>query len=154
MLDESNQNLTEAINLYGQVVSQASEQRALAARAQFRIGVLYARLGRKVEAQRAFQTVANQYADQTDVAERARAKVPAAAKANPNARTKSAKENTALTVRQVWAGRYVDTSTALSPDGRFLSFVDWDTGDSRHHAHWRHSTVDAGGISARRATDR
>jgi hypothetical protein len=32
MLDESNQNLTEAIKLYRQVVTQAKDQRALAAR--------------------------------------------------------------------------------------------------------------------------
>src|SRR2546429_7934800 len=75
MLDESNQNLTEAIKLYGQVVSQANEQRPLAARAQFRIGILYERLGRKAEAQRAFQTVVNQYADQSDSVRRAQAKI-------------------------------------------------------------------------------
>src|SRR5438132_7980970 len=57
MLDESNQNLAEAIKLYGQVVSQANEQRALAARAQLRIGMLYERLGRKADAQRAFQKI-------------------------------------------------------------------------------------------------
>src|SRR5437667_12730108 len=60
MLDESNQNLSEAIKLYGQVVSQSNEQRALAARAQYRIGVLYERLGRKAEAQRAYQAVGRQ----------------------------------------------------------------------------------------------
>src|SRR5712691_1657195 len=67
MLDESNQNLSEAIKLYGQVVSQANEQRALAARAQLRIGILYERLGRKAEAQKAFQSVVAQYSDQTDI---------------------------------------------------------------------------------------
>src|SRR3989442_15620122 len=60
MLDESNQNLGEAIKLYSQVVSQANEQRALAARAQLRIGILYERLGRKAEAQKAFQSVVAQ----------------------------------------------------------------------------------------------
>src|SRR5947208_6309622 len=109
MLDESNQNLTEAIKLYGQVVSQANEQRALAARAQFRIGILYERLGRKAEAQRAFQVLVNQYADQSDLAQRARAKLPAAAKTNVSARKKTAtNETTALAVRQIWAGPTVD----------------------------------------------
>jgi Tol biopolymer transport system component len=34
-----------------------------------------------------------------------------------------------LTLRQVWAGADVDTSGRVSPDGRYLSFIDWDTGD-------------------------
>src|SRR5262245_7295526 len=63
MLDESNQNLPEAIKLYSQVVKQSQEQRTLAARAQLRVGLLYERLGRKAEAQRAFQVVVSQYAD-------------------------------------------------------------------------------------------
>ena len=110
MLDESNQNLSEAIKLYGEVVNHASGERVLAARAQFRIGILYERLGRKAEALRAFQVVANQYSDQSDLAQRARAKLPAsAAKTNLNAKKKLAtSEGTALTVRQVWAGPSVD----------------------------------------------
>ncbi|HEX4951183.1 MAG TPA: tetratricopeptide repeat protein, partial [Blastocatellia bacterium] len=75
MLDESNQNLPEAIKLYSQVVKQAQEQRALAARAQLRVGLLYERLGRKAEAQRAFQAVVSQYADQTEVARQAQGKI-------------------------------------------------------------------------------
>lgn len=73
LLDESNQNLTEAIRLYNQVITQAKDQRALAARSQYRIGLLYNRLGRKAEAQRAFRTLVSQYPDQTDVARRAQA---------------------------------------------------------------------------------
>jgi Tol biopolymer transport system component len=128
MLDESNQNLTEAIKLYGQVVKQAQEQRALAARAQLRVGLLYERLGRKAEAQRAFQLVVSQYADQADVVRQAQAKLPTSvhAKSNTNATSKAA---TGPTVRQVWVGPDADGMGQPSPDGRFLSFVDWDTGD-------------------------
>lgn len=133
MLDESNQNLSEAIKLYGQVVSQANEQRALAARAQYRIGVLYERLGRKAEAQRAYQTVVSHYADQSEVAERARAKLPASAVKNEKGRMKpasgSSPTGTGVTVRQVWAGLNVDYFGAPSADGRFLTITDWTTGD-------------------------
>ena len=108
MLDESNQNLSEAIKLYSQVVSQANDQRALAARAQYRIGVLYERLGRKAEAQRAFQMVVNQYGDQTEVAQRARAKIPAPAvnaaiksKSRITAAGVSDKSATGLMIRRV-----------------------------------------------------
>ncbi len=34
-----------------------------------------------------------------------------------------------IVTRQVWAGPEVDTMGAPSPDGRLLSFVDWNTGD-------------------------
>src|ERR1039457_2087364 len=54
MLANQNQNLSEAIRLFGQVVSLAGSQRVLAAQAQFQQGLLYERLGRKVEAPRAF----------------------------------------------------------------------------------------------------
>src|SRR5438309_1899640 len=133
MLDESNQNLSEAIKLYGQVVGQSNEQRALAARAQFRIGILYERLGRKAEARRAFQTVVNQYADQTELMQRARAKIPASAAKNGKAQARSIAANSALAgapqVRQVWAGLGADVEGKVSSDGRYLSFVDWSTGD-------------------------
>lgn len=79
LLDESNQNLAEAIRLYREVISQAKEQRALAAGAQYRIGVLNERLGRKAQAQRAFRGVVTHYPEQTDLARRAREKIPAAA---------------------------------------------------------------------------
>ncbi|MEW6208224.1 MAG: tetratricopeptide repeat protein [Acidobacteriota bacterium] len=78
LLDESNQNLTEAIRLYNQVIAQAKDQRALAARSQYRIGLLYNRLGRRAEAQRAFRTVVSQYPDQADVARRAQALIAGA----------------------------------------------------------------------------
>ena len=133
MLDESNQNLAEAIKLYGQVVSQANEQRALAARAQFRIGILYERLGRKADAQRAFQTVVNQYADQTELVHRARAKLPASAAKNGKGQVRSIAANSPLAgatvVRQAWAGLGADIEGKVSADGRFLSFTDWSTGD-------------------------
>jgi Tol biopolymer transport system component len=40
-----------------------------------------------------------------------------------------AADRSGITLRQVWAGPGVDTMGGLSPDGRYLSFVDWDTCD-------------------------
>ncbi len=34
-----------------------------------------------------------------------------------------------LAVRQIWSGQGVDASGSPSPDGRHLTFTDWDTGD-------------------------
>ena len=56
ILEESNQNLPEAIRLYTQAAAQAKTDRALAATAHFRIGACYEKLGnaeaRKADAQR------------------------------------------------------------------------------------------------------
>lgn len=127
MLDESNQNLSEAIKLYSQVISQADQQRALASRAQYRIGVLYDRMGRKVEAQRAFQTVVRQYSDQPE-ATRARAKLPASAVKNDKERPKSLAAGGPMS-RQLWSGNDVDSTGSPDASGNYLSFTDWSTGD-------------------------
>jgi YVTN family beta-propeller protein len=77
MLDESNQNLTEAIRLYKLVITQAKGQRALVASAQYRLGVLYERLGQKADAHGAFKAIVSQYPDQTEVARHARVRLSA-----------------------------------------------------------------------------
>src|SRR5438045_530979 len=110
MLEEKNQNLAEAIRLFAQVVSHAAVERALAARAQFEQGVLYERLGKKAEAQRAYRAVLRDFADQSRLVALARLKVPAGTSV------------TGVAVRQVWTGDDVDTLGRPSPDGRYLSF--------------------------------
>src|SRR5205807_5915228 len=66
-LAEQNQNLSEAIRLFGQVVTFAHSQRALAAQARYQQGVLYERLGNKIQAQRAYRAVAREFSDQKPV---------------------------------------------------------------------------------------
>jgi len=43
--------------------------------------------------------------------------------------TNIAAQTQGITTRQVWTGSDVDTTGAISPDGRLLTFVDWTTGD-------------------------
>ena len=57
-------DVEEAIRLYQRIVSEFAGNRALAAKAQLRVGLLYHRLGRKAEAQKAFRAVVSQYSDQ------------------------------------------------------------------------------------------
>jgi hypothetical protein len=120
MLDESNQELTEAIALYRQVATLSTDQRSLAAEAQLSVGLLYERLGLIAEAQQAYIAVLDEYAGQTEVARQAQVRMLVT--------REQAEEESGNVVRQVWAGPGVDTYGGLSPDGRFLSFVDWDTG--------------------------
>jgi DNA-binding beta-propeller fold protein YncE len=100
MLDDSSRNLMKAIRLYSQFISLEKNNRALVAEAQYRIGVLYNRIGRKQDAQRAFKTVVTQYPDQTPIAERARSRLI------PNGR-----EKPALEIKR----------TGRSPDERILA---------------------------------
>ena len=94
MLEESNQNLSQAITLYTQAAAQAAEkgQRDLAATAQLRVGLLHERLGHKEDAQRALRVVVSQYADQPDVVRQAQARLA----------TTDAAASSALAVRRLW----------------------------------------------------
>ncbi|HEY7545967.1 MAG TPA: tetratricopeptide repeat protein [Blastocatellia bacterium] len=102
LLDESNQNPTEAIRLYSQFISVAKDDRARAAKAQYRIGVLYNRIGKTREAQRAFKSVVTQYPDQPEIVRHARPKIVA----DPNRQSENRIE--------------IDRE-GPSPDGRFLA---------------------------------
>ncbi len=68
-------DVEEALRLYQRIVKEFSGNHALAAKAELRMGLLYDRLGRKADAQRSYQAVVNQYADQTNEARQARAKI-------------------------------------------------------------------------------
>ena len=68
-------DVEEALRLYQRIVKEFGGNHALAAKAQLRMGLLYDRLGRKADAQRAYQAVVNQYADQTNEARQARAEL-------------------------------------------------------------------------------
>src|SRR6266571_5778364 len=83
-------DVEEALRLYQRIVKEFGGNHSLAAKAELRMGLLYDRLGRKADAQRAYQAVVNQYADQTNEARQARAKivVVAAPRRNINANAK------------------------------------------------------------------
>lgn len=124
MLDEGNQSLTEAIALYRRVTTLATDERTLAAEAQLRVGVLYERLGR-AEAHKAYERVLRDYADQQEQVTAARTRLAALtrAAAGPD-------EPKGLTVRRVtpirdWGS--LDFMGEVSPDGRYISYVNWST---------------------------
>ena len=122
-------NLREAIELYQQIVRGHGGNRPLAAKAQYRTGLLYDRMGRRAEAQRAYQAVVSQYADQADVARQAQAKVTASATPAKGTAVSAVNRGQGLTVRQVWADPNAVSTGTSSPDGQYLSYVDWSTGD-------------------------
>jgi Tol biopolymer transport system component len=71
--------------------------------------------------------VIRQFAEQQQIVAEARARLLVLSPTAEN--VAASKAASGPTVRQVWAGPDADGMGQPSPDGRFLSFVDWDTGD-------------------------
>ena len=74
--EETVGNLDEAIKLYEQVVADGKAARSAAAQAQYRLGLCYEKQGKAEEAKKAFQTVVDDYAGETDVAAQAAKHLP------------------------------------------------------------------------------
>ena len=118
--EEVEGRLQNAIALYQKVLKAPGVTRAQAGRAQFRIGACYERLGLG-EARKAYEAVVTNYADQADLAAEAKARL--AALAEPPSRGGDP------LLRQIWTtSRKVDLGQ-VSPDGRSVVGVDYDTGD-------------------------
>lgn len=112
--------IEEAIRIYERIVKEYASDRALAARALVQMGRCYERLG-KIDAKHTYERVVREFADQKASAAEARARLieiarMPAAPAGPSS-------------RRVWAGPGVDLEGAPTADGRYLTFVDWETGD-------------------------
>ena len=106
-------DLKGAIEEYKGIVSSAGSDRAAAARALLRMAEAYQKLG-DAEAQKIYQRLVRDFGDQKDAAAAARARL------TPTGEARSA------TVRNIDAK---DASGTVSADGRFLAYMDWDTGN-------------------------
>jgi Tol biopolymer transport system component len=122
VMERTEGNLEGAIQLYQRIVREFSNDRPLAAKALLLMGQCYEKLG-KDEARKAYERLVRDYADQNEVAAQARTRLAALRKPS------GVSKEPAFATRQVWTGPGVDIEGAPSPDGKFLSFVDWDTGD-------------------------
>ena len=124
MKKEAEGDLKGAIGLFQDILMKFPGKRDIAAKAQLQIGICLEKLGTK-EAEIAFQKVIDNYPEQSDAVREAKEKLSLLLR--PRALMETG--NAEFKIRQVWAGPGVDNSGAVSPDGRFLSFVDWGTGD-------------------------
>jgi len=111
-------NLQEAIDLYERIARDFPGDHALAAKALVQMGQCYEKLG-KAGAKKAYERVIRDYADQAEPLQVARARLAALTSPSP----------TTLTVRRLENPPEDAWSAAPSRDGRYLSFVDWRTGD-------------------------
>lgn len=110
--------LDEAIQLYKQIVKDNGGNRALASKALFQLGQCYEKLG-NVEAQKAYQRVLRDYADQPE-AQQARARLAALNVAVRQTAAAAAQTGPVLTELKLYLaeGQY-----ALSPDGTKVAYT-------------------------------
>jgi len=122
--EEVGGDLQKAIGIYQDILKRFPDNREIAAMAQLHIGLCHEKLGTK-EAEKAFQKVVDNYPEQSEAVREAKEKLSLLLGSRTLMKTGDAE----FKLRQVWSGAGVDTLGAVSPDGRYLSFVDWETGD-------------------------
>jgi Tol biopolymer transport system component len=105
-------DLKVAIEQYKKVV--ASANRALAAQALVRMAESYEKLG-DAEAKMTYERVVREFGDQREAVAVARARLGG-----------SGSGTARLGDRAVWMGPKVDLFGRVSPNGRFISFTDWE----------------------------
>lgn len=123
-IEEAEGDLEKAIELYQKILEQFPEEREVAVKAQLQIGICYEKLGLK-EAQEAFKKVVENFPEQEEEVKIARQKLSRLLKAKAVIEDK-VKE---LSMKKVFTVAPRDLVGTPSPDGRYLSTVDWTTGD-------------------------
>jgi Tol biopolymer transport system component len=121
---EAEGDLGGAIKLFQDIIAKFPDTRDVAAKAQLQIGICHEKLGTR-EAEKAFQKVIDNYPEQSEAVREAKGKLSLLLRARALVKTGDSE----LRLRQVWGGPLVDIMGAVSPDGRYLSFVDWISGD-------------------------
>jgi len=122
--EEVSGNLQKAIGIYQDILKRFPDDREVAAQAQLHIGLCFEKLGTQ-EAEKAFQKVIDDYPEQSEAVKLAKEKLTVFLRARAAAKTGAAE----FRLRQIWAGPGVDAEGSISADGRYLTFVDWETGD-------------------------
>lgn len=133
-LERNEGKLMEAIVLYNKVVADGGNE-SLAAQAQLRIGLCFEKMGQKSiqQAEEAFQKVLDNYPGQTEAVKLAKEKLKAIMKMQKPSKVRANE----LSLRKLWDGpSQVPQGAATgapSPDGRYLSYIDWTSGNLAVH---------------------
>ena len=114
-------DLEAAIEEYRDIAARAGSNRGVGAQALLQMGQAYEKLG-DGQSRDAYERVLRDYAEQAEQVGVARARL--AALDQPP----SPADPSTMVVRRVWAPA-ADLHGAPSPDGRYVSYTDWETGD-------------------------
>jgi Tol biopolymer transport system component len=115
-------DLKGAIEQYKKIVAANRGDHAIAARALVQLGQCYEKLG-DAEARKAYDQVLRDYPDQKELADTARMRMAKLRGAGPVPQPAT---------RLLWASKKADEGS-ISPDGRYLSYTDWETGNLTVH---------------------
>lgn len=117
---ETKGDLQSAINLFEEIIQQYPTEKEYGAKSQFYIGLCYQKQG-LTKAKRAFEKVISNYPNEIEVVNLAKEKLTILKVA-----TKIPKKgNNDFQLQQVWAEPFDDMGMP-SPDGRYISFVNWN----------------------------
>lgn len=108
-----------AIRMYRSVVDDPGQRRDVAALALLELGDAYEILGRD-GARAAYRRILQEYGDQVEAAETARARLAAL---GPEAPAASVPDQ--FVMRRLWRAPVGFSVRSLSPDGRRVAFIDW-----------------------------
>lgn len=120
---EAEGDLEGAIQLFQKIIAEYPENRKISAKAQLQIGICYEKLGLR-EALKAYKEVIDNYPEQEEEVREAREKISILLRAQ----TVIEKGDREFRIRQ-FSSPDVDIYGLPSLDGRYLSYVDWTTGD-------------------------
>jgi Tol biopolymer transport system component len=113
-------DLKGAIELYRRAYSEAKSDRAVAAKALIRMADCYQKLGDD-ESRKIYEQVVRDFPDQKEALAVAQSRIGGKAR------------NTGTVTRLVWTGPIENTWNSVSPDGRYASFSDKQSGDLALH---------------------
>jgi len=119
--EEVKGELQNAIDLYQQIVKNNPENRQVTAKSLFQMGMCYEKLGNQ-EAKKAYQRIIQEFADQKDVVTEARIRLSRIEKPAYSERIDD------MIVRKVLPDTDIDPLGTPSPDGRYISYTDWESG--------------------------
>jgi Tol biopolymer transport system component len=113
---EGRGNYSKALEIFSQIIKDFPGSRQTCARSQFQIGVCYEKLGRS-EAQKAYERVIKDFADQREVVVEARSRLHALESASQS------KKVPELTLRKLEYAQLNTPFARLSPDGKKMAYV-------------------------------
>lgn len=121
-LEEVQGDLQKAIDIYITIIRDFPENKSAAANAQLHLGFCYEKLGLK-KAEEAYQNVLTNYPDQLDLVKVAREKLELYA-SKPLDKTI---DDNGLVIKKVWEDPPETYGGGISPNGRYLSFINWES---------------------------
>ena len=121
--EEVEGDLQKAIELYQKILKQFPDNREIGAKALYRVGFCYEKLG-KQEAQKAYHRIITEYADQHEVVKDARKRLASLTSVSQDTGPATAIKSAGITIKKIDIDEIGKTHQAvLSPDGTKILYI-------------------------------